>query len=216
MGWGSIGNALGAAASIGGGAMIGGPLGAGVALGGLSFLGQEYTNQANAQQAKDMMKFQERMSNTSHQRQVKDLRQAGLNPILSAKLGGASTPSGAMATMQNSAKAGIDTSNQTHMVKQQVANIEEDTFLKKSQGQLNDINIRKAANEVVRIQEDTKRIQANARSVNLDNAYKEMGKGMLDATGAANWLQNKIKQGRNSKNMPTLDGGKLTFPGAKK
>lgn len=71
--------------------------------------GQEKTNKENARQAKLNRDFQERMSNTSHQREIKDLYAAGLNPILSAKMG-ASSPAGATsAPMQNTAKAGMET-----------------------------------------------------------------------------------------------------------
>jgi len=66
-----------------------------------SYLGAEQTNKASAELAQKQMDFQERMSSSAHQREVKDLIAAGLNPMLSAKLGGASSPSGAMAPVQN-------------------------------------------------------------------------------------------------------------------
>lgn len=83
---------------------VGGALGSigGSALGGLF----------SAESVKDQMAFQERMSNTAHRREVADLRAAGLNPILSAKYGGASTPVGGAVhwNFENPYQAGVNAS----------------------------------------------------------------------------------------------------------
>lgn len=99
--------------------------------------GQEKANEQNMEIAQKQMDFQREMSNTAHQREVADMRAAGLNPILSATGGpGASSPPGASAEMKdaktpgvNSALKAIDTMANAFLTKELTEKAKEDTKL---------------------------------------------------------------------------------------
>jgi hypothetical protein len=99
---------------------------------GASFLGGIMQRRDNRAASAAQMAFQERMSNTSFQRGMEDMRKAGLNPILSYQRGGASTPVGAQMPAPNVAKdapALAQANTARELAKSQAENLKSQTAL---------------------------------------------------------------------------------------
>lgn len=117
-------------------------------------------NAANRTAAQTQMNFQERMSNSAYQRATTDMKKAGINPMLAFSQGGASTPSGALPTVNSETKSKLGEFAMSSAlgvknasVAQQQANTQQDSAI--SSINLNNANSAKTVAETQRAQVET-------------------------------------------------------------
>lgn len=149
----------------------------------------------SAKEAKKNREFQERMSSTSHFREVADLRKAGLNPILSANTG-ASTPSGSTGAMSKADPGSlINAVTSASQLKAQLKNTNANTALQNTNSALNNANTAKSIAETKSIQNtiDIKRPLAGIGR-GVAETTNVIGKGIGHAYGLADDAANYIEK----------------------
>lgn len=196
-------------------------------IGGIAgYFGQQAANDANSaqalrsmeftkDQAQQQMAFQERMRNSAYQASMQDMKNAGLNPILAYKMGGASVPSGASGSgaqgvIQNLANSAFQTKmlkSQQKLIEKQWDAVAADESQKLTQAGLNMDNARsvKLSNDVKEIETD---FIKNNPWILKGKILAELAGSTINAGSSALDLVPPFRRGYLKKGNINIKGGK--------
>lgn len=176
--------------------------------GGAQIFGAKEQNIAARHERQAMNRFTERMSNTAHEREVADLRKAGLNPILSANAG-ASTPGGGMAPVVSETAGAVNTALQVEAQKSNI-NLQDAQSAKlqsETHGQ-NATNVVKGWDAFVAYH----KLSAAQKATDLGRALIGSAKESFDEQTSAKMGQQNLKTLRAKQDALKKHGHKLGKP----
>lgn len=172
--------------------------------GGTDIAGQWLANQSNERLSNRQMGFQERMSNTAHQREIVDLKAAGLNPILSATGGsGASTPQGARPEIKSITANAVSSALGAKRLQQELKNMR---AVEKKDNQLTSLGFQQALNARrdwnIKFKQE-KQIDENIRATRYENEQRLKDAEMYSGQGGTilRWLEKLAPLGSSAKSI---------------
>ena len=145
----------------------------------LGAYGQHRANKASKESVREQMAFQESQSSSAVQRQMRDMKAAGINPMLAGRFGGASSPAGASYDAGNvlsDIPTAVSSAIQLKRLKAELENMDvtnqnlrENTLQIRSQTALNNASAKKVVSDILLNEAD------RARALALQPAYNAAG-----------------------------------------
>lgn len=162
-------------------------------LSGFGGIFSAYATQREAQRNRD---FQKMMSDTAYQRAVKDMRAAGINPMLAFSQGGSSTPSGSFTGIDNPLDTAAYTLNEAESIRNLKRAQQSQIDLNRSQSELN--------STASALNESRKETEASNRALNAANILDATSRAAMNESSARQINANTAKIGMDMLNSIAL------------
>lgn len=147
-------------------------------------LGGSMANSGNINNAREDRAWQLELSNNAHQREVNDLKAAGLNPLLSVNAGASSPGGSSTAPMQNILGNAVNTGMDVVRLKKELGQADSGIALQAAQGTAALASAAKDATTAKQSEVQTATLQAQLNAIRKESGVRE---------GQAEWDQRMMK-----------------------